>query len=69
MSFQIVADGSTSMLLIHPDTGDLLAATEWINGGRRPGLHSYTLLLAHAHTRNTDMPTSPTTAAAVTRLR
>lgn len=28
MSFQIVADGSTSTLLIHPDTGDLLAATE-----------------------------------------
>lgn len=69
MSFQIVADGSTSTLLIHPDTGDLLAATEWINRGRRPGLHSYTLLLAHARTRSTDPPTSPTTAAAVTRLR
>lgn len=56
MSFQIVADGSTSTLLIHADTGDLLAATEWITCGRRRGLHSYTLLLAHTRTRNTDRP-------------
>ncbi|MFI7510529.1 hypothetical protein ACIBSS_27295 [Micromonospora aurantiaca] len=69
LAFQVVADGSTSTLVIHPATGELLAATEWINGGRRPGLHSYTLLLAHGRTRSTDEPTSPTTAAAVTHLR
>ncbi|GIJ30381.1 hypothetical protein Vqi01_55430 [Micromonospora qiuiae] len=69
MSFQVVADGSTSTLIIEPTTGDLLAATEWINGGRRPGLHSYTLLLDHGRTSTTDSPTAPTTAAAATHLR
>ncbi|ADL47610.1 hypothetical protein [Micromonospora aurantiaca (nom. illeg.)] len=69
LAFQVVADGSTSTLLIDPATGDLLAATEWINGGRRPGLHSSTLVLEHGRTRSTGSSVSSSTAAAVTRPR
>ncbi|MFV2102163.1 hypothetical protein [Micromonospora sp. LOL_024] len=69
LAFQITADGSTSTLLIHAATGELLAAKEWIDGGRRPGLFSYTLLLDRGRTSSTDSPPSPATAAAATHLR
>ncbi|MFG3702292.1 hypothetical protein ACGF5C_31050 [Micromonospora sp. NPDC047620] len=68
LSFQVAADGSTSTLVIDPATGELLAAKEWIDGGRRPGLFSYILLLDRDRA-GTDSPTSPTTAAAVTYPR
>ncbi|MDG4756177.1 MULTISPECIES: hypothetical protein [Micromonospora] len=60
LSFQVVADGSTSTLVIDPASGELLAAKERIDRGRRPGLFSYTLLLDRGRAA-TDSPTSPTT--------
>jgi hypothetical protein len=69
MSFQVVVDESTSTLLIDATTGELLAAKEWINGGRRPGLFSYYLVLERGRTSSTDSPTPPATAAAVTHMR
>ncbi|SCL13064.1 hypothetical protein GA0070616_0116 [Micromonospora nigra] len=68
LSFQVAADGSTSTLVIDPATGELLAAKEWIDGGPRPGLFSYILLLDRGRAA-TNSPTSPTTAAVVTHLR
>ncbi|MFJ1542322.1 hypothetical protein ACIODS_27665 [Micromonospora chalcea] len=68
LTFQVVADGSTSTVVIDPATGNLLAAKEWIDGGRRHGLFSYILLLDRGRA-GTDSPTSPTIAAAATHLR
>ncbi|MFY1658830.1 hypothetical protein [Micromonospora sp. WMMD1274] len=69
LAFQVTADGSTSTLVIDPATGELLAAKEWIDGGRRPGLFSCSLLLDNGRASSTDEPTSPTAAAAATPLR
>ena len=69
LAFQVTADGSTSTLLIHAATGELLAAKEWIDGPRRPGLFSYVLILNSGRTSSTDSPLSPATSAAATHLR
>ncbi|MEU9505377.1 hypothetical protein AB0D32_03720 [Micromonospora sp. NPDC048170] len=56
--FRVVADGSTSTLVIDPATGELLAAQEWLDGGRRPGLFSHILLLERGRA-GTDTFTAP----------
>ncbi|RLK09496.1 hypothetical protein DER29_5997 [Micromonospora sp. M71_S20] len=56
--FRVVAGGSTSTLVIDSATGELLAAQEWLDGGRRPGLFSYVLLLERGRA-GTDTPTAP----------
>ncbi|MFD6757394.1 hypothetical protein [Micromonospora gifhornensis] len=56
LAFQVVADGSTSTLVIDPATGELLAAKEWIDGRRQPGLFSYILILERGHTSTDHLP-------------
>ncbi|MEW2590931.1 hypothetical protein AB0893_10980 [Micromonospora aurantiaca] len=49
LTFTITADGSTSELLVNPDSGEILAAHERLSG-RRPGLFSAVLILERGHT-------------------
>ncbi|WP_431728478.1 hypothetical protein [Verrucosispora sp. TAA-831] len=58
LAFHVTADGSTTVLIIDPTTGELLAAHERISGSIKPGLFSYVLILARGHT--TDAVTPPT---------
>ncbi|MFI7077132.1 hypothetical protein ACIBO1_07555 [Micromonospora sp. NPDC049903] len=57
LAFHVTADGSTTVLIIDPTTGELLAAHERISGSITPGLFSYVLILARGHT--TDAVTPP----------
>ncbi|KAB1161400.1 hypothetical protein F6X68_04625 [Micromonospora sp. AMSO12t] len=57
--FRVVAGGSTSTLVIDPATGDLLAAQEWLDGGRRPGLFSHILLLERGRAGTSTASPSP----------
>ncbi|MFY1595917.1 hypothetical protein [Micromonospora sp. WMMD737] len=56
--FCVVAAGSTSTLVIDPATGELLAAQERLDGGRRPGLFSHILLLERGRA-GTDTTAAP----------
>ncbi|QOC94959.1 hypothetical protein D0Q02_19515 [Micromonospora craniellae] len=56
LAFHVTADGSTTVLIIDPTTGELLAAHERINGSIKPGLFSYVLILARGHTTDTVTP-------------
>ncbi|MFI7517656.1 hypothetical protein ACIBVK_29590 [Micromonospora echinofusca] len=61
--FRVVAGGSTSTLVIDPATGELLAAQEWLDGRRRPGLFCHILLLERGRV-GTDASTAPTSPPA-----
>ncbi|MEU8284127.1 hypothetical protein AB0C01_07290 [Micromonospora sp. NPDC048905] len=52
LGFSVTADGSTSQLVIDPNSGEILAAQERVTG-RRPGLFSYVLILERGHTAST----------------
>ncbi|CCH17771.1 hypothetical protein [Micromonospora lupini] len=52
LGFMVTADGSTLELVIHPRTGEVLAAHEQV-AGARPGLFSYVLILERGHTTDT----------------
>ncbi|MGC5054577.1 hypothetical protein ACLQ2S_24355 [Micromonospora sp. DT48] len=59
MSFQVVADRSTSTLIIDPVTGELLSAAEQVDGPR-PGLFKFVLVLARGHSATDhDLPSTP----------
>ena len=55
LAFQVVADKSTTTLIINPTSGELLAAEERVTG-LRPGLFSYFLIL---HRGRTDLDGIP----------
>ncbi|WP_431728086.1 hypothetical protein [Verrucosispora sp. TAA-831] len=55
LAFRVTAEGSTTVLIIDPTTGELLAAHERVSG-IRPGLFSYVLILARGHTTDTSHP-------------
>ncbi|MEU5554233.1 hypothetical protein ABZ738_31125 [Micromonospora sp. NPDC047793] len=57
LAFRVAAEGSTTVLVIDPSTGELLAAHERVSG-IRPGLFSHVLVLTRGHT--TDTATPPT---------
>lgn len=48
LAFTVTADGSTTQLIISPDTGELLSAHEQVSGARL-GLFSYVLILDRGH--------------------
>ncbi|MFG1872091.1 hypothetical protein [Micromonospora arborensis] len=49
LAFTVIADGSTTTLVVDARTGELLAAEERVSGNR-PGLLSYVLILERGHT-------------------
>ncbi|WP_433528385.1 hypothetical protein ACQPYA_18730 [Micromonospora sp. CA-263727] len=55
LGFRVVADTSTTTLIIDPGTGELLAAQERVTG-TRPGLFSHILILDRGHTDADGMP-------------
>ncbi|MBQ1022823.1 hypothetical protein KBX00_00405 [Micromonospora sp. C95] len=58
MSFQAVADRSTSTLIIDPVTGELLSAAEQVEGPR-PGLFKFVLVLTRGRTATDhDLPST-----------
>ncbi|GIJ13028.1 hypothetical protein ACFFMR_26025 [Micromonospora andamanensis] len=61
LGFRVVADRSTTMLVIDPATGELLAAQECI-AGPRPGLFSSVLILQRGHSDADGVPPEPATA-------
>ncbi|MFD1085409.1 hypothetical protein [Micromonospora andamanensis] len=60
IGFRLVADGSTTALVIDPATGELLAAQERI-AGPRPGLFSSVLILQRGHSDADGVPPGPAT--------
>ncbi|MEU7925154.1 hypothetical protein [Micromonospora sp. NPDC049107] len=58
ISLTVIAGGSTTQLVVHPHTGEILAAHEQVSGAK-PGLFSYVLILERGHTAN-DTATPPT---------
>ncbi|MDG4795572.1 hypothetical protein [Micromonospora sp. WMMD1082] len=59
LAFDVVAGGSTSTVVIDQSTGELLAATERITSGFRPGLFSYVLILGCGHASTADRTQPP----------
>ncbi|MEV1319395.1 hypothetical protein AB0J14_25320 [Micromonospora arborensis] len=58
LGFTLTADGSTTQLIIKPDTGELLSAQEQV-AGARPGLFSCVLILDRGHAVNdTETPST-----------
>ncbi|QOC95019.1 hypothetical protein D0Q02_29205 [Micromonospora craniellae] len=55
LAFRVTAEGSTTVLVIDPSTGELLAAHERISG-IKPGLFSHVLILTRGHTTDTATP-------------
>ncbi|MEU5553368.1 hypothetical protein ABZ738_26660 [Micromonospora sp. NPDC047793] len=55
LAFRVTAEGSTTVLVIDPGTGELLAAHERVSG-IRPGLFSHVLILTRGHTTDTATP-------------
>ncbi|MDG4796924.1 hypothetical protein [Micromonospora sp. WMMD1082] len=58
LAFQVIADTSTTTLIINPATGELLAAQERITGPRL-GLFSHVLILRRGHTSTDGVPPEP----------
>ncbi|WP_327025184.1 hypothetical protein [Micromonospora sp. NBC_01739] len=58
LGFRVVADGSTTTLVIDPATGGLLAVQERITAPR-PGLFSSVLILHRGHTDTDSAPPEP----------
>ncbi|MGW0504050.1 hypothetical protein [Micromonospora sp. NPDC003241] len=55
LAFRVTAEGSTTVLVIDPSTGELLAAHERVSG-IRPGLFSQVLILMRGHSTDTVTP-------------
>lgn len=58
LTFAVTADGSTSQLLVDPQSGEVFAAHERLTG-RRAGLFSYVLILERGHTTYAGAPSDP----------